>query len=125
MGTSYKGNTKFFRSIGQNAMIVANKFPYKDGYFGISSPSTGNKTRNIVSDNPADAAKAFYDKIALGGIEETYDNGSKQITSMADGTIITYREKSRSDGTPVCEINIKYSSHTGGIKQQKIHFIEG
>lgn len=43
---------------------------------------------------------------------------------MSDGTIITWRVISNSDGTPVVEINIKGSSHTGGLKKQKIHFVE-
>ena len=47
-----------------------------------------------------------------------------RITHMADGSIITWREKSHSDGTSVVEINISGSSHTGGIKKQKIHFVK-
>ena len=43
---------------------------------------------------------------------------------MNDGTVVTMREISSSDGTPVVEINIKGSSHTGGLKNQKIHFME-
>ena len=41
---------------------------------------------------------------------------------MADGSIITWRSVSSSDGSPVVEINIKKSSHSGGLKEQKIHF---
>ncbi|MCD8026974.1 MAG: hypothetical protein LUF33_08675 [Clostridiales bacterium] len=44
---------------------------------------------------------------------------------MADGAVITKRIVSHSDGSPVVDINIKASSHTGGIKQQKIHFVGG
>jgi hypothetical protein len=45
---------------------------------------------------------------------------------MADGSIITMRPVSFSpDGSPVVEINISGSTHTGGLKQQKIHFVEG
>ena len=125
MGTEYKGGTKYYRSVGQNAMIASKTFPYKNGYFGTASPSTGNRTRNIKSDDPLSAAKTFYDKIALGGIEKSYNGGKLHITKMADGTQVSFRETSSSDGSPVCEINIKHSSHTGGIKQQKIHFIKG
>lgn len=124
MGTEYKGGTKYYRSIGQNIAIVKTSIPYQDDYFGVSSPSTGSRTRNIIAENPQEAAKAFYDKIALGGIENIYNNGKLQITRMADGTEITYRQISNSDGSPVCDINIKYSSHTGGIKPQKIHFVK-
>lgn len=124
MGTSYKGNTKYYRSIGQNVMIVASKYDYSGGRFGVNSPSTGNQTRNIASSDNLATAKDFYDKIALGGIEKSYKNGKMKITKMADGTTITMRETSTSDGTPVVEINIKGSTHTGGIKNQKIHFVE-
>jgi hypothetical protein len=41
-----------------------------------------------------------------------------------DGTILSYREVSTSDGTPAVEINIRGSSAHGEIKYQKIHFIE-
>ena len=43
---------------------------------------------------------------------------------MADGTVITMRKVSHSDGTPAVDINIKPSTHTGGVKGQKIHFIQ-
>ena len=124
MGSGYKGNTKYFRSVGQNILPTSLKYDYNNGYFGNSSPSTGNKTRNISSNNPIETAKDFYDHIANGGKEKIYDGGSRKITHMADGTIITWRITSHSDGTPVVEINIKGSSHTGGLKAQKIHFEE-
>ena len=122
MGSGYKGDTKYFRSVGQNILPTSAKYEYNNGLFGKSSPSTGNKTRNISSDDPVATATDFYDRIANGGIEKTYDGGVRRITQMADGTIITWRVTSNSDGTPVVEINIKGSSHTGGLKKQKIHF---
>ena len=125
MGTGYKGNSQYYRSIGQNVLIVASKYKYVNGRFGDSSPSTGNQTRNIQSSDPVHTAQDFYNKLTYGGIEATYDNGNRKITQMADGTIITWRKTSHSDGTSVVEINISGSSHTGGIKKQKIHFIEG
>ena len=63
--------------------------------------------------------------IANGGKEKTCDGGKQKITQMADGTIITWRVTSHSDGTPVVEINIKGSSHTGGLKKQKFILIFG
>ncbi len=124
MGTAYKGNTKYYRSVGQNVLIAKSSYKYQNGRFGDSSPSTGNYTRNIASDNPKATAIDFYNKIALGGIEHSYDGGVRKITNMADGTIISWRSISHSDGTSVVEINIKGSSRTGGIKNQKIHFVE-
>ena len=126
LGTSYKGNTRQHRSVGQNIAITAKVYQYSDGRFGIKSPSTGNITRNISSVDPLKTSKDFYDKIALGGIEKTVLKNGKEIkiTTMADGTIISRRTFSTSDGTPVVEIHINGSSHTGGIKEQKIHFIK-
>ena len=124
MGTTYKGNAEYYRSVGQNILPTASKYPYRNGRFGVNSPSTGNKTRNIASADPLGTAKDFYDRIAYGGVENIYANGDRRITQMADGTIITWRRVSTSDGGPVVEINISSSSHTGGIKKQKIHFVE-
>ena len=53
-----------------------------------------------------------------------FTEDSQRLISPADGTVITMRKKSNSDGTPVVDINIKSSSHTGGIKGQKIHFVQ-
>ncbi|MBR4780292.1 MAG: hypothetical protein IK014_02930 [Lachnospiraceae bacterium] len=124
MGTGYKGGSSYYRSVGQNILITSSHYEYKNGRFGVSSPSTGQRTRNIGSSDPLSTAKDFYDKIAFGGIEKTYKNGQLNITHMADGTIISMRTYSHSDGTPVVEININNSTHTGGIKEQKIHFIK-
>lgn len=124
MGTGFKGNSTYYRSIGQNILPASSKFPYHNGRFGENSPSTGNHTRNIRSSDPLQTAQDFYDTIAYGGKESSYDNGARKITQMADGTIITWRKTSTSDGSPVVEINIRGSNHTGGVKAQKIHFEE-
>lgn len=122
MGTSYKGDTKYFRSIGQNVMVTASAYNYKQGFFGENSIHGSNRTRNIFSENNLKTARDFYDKIACGGKEQRVNDNMK-ITRMADGTVITIRKVSHSDGTPVVDINIRNSMHTGGIKDQKIHFV--
>lgn len=121
MGTSYKGDSKYFRSIGQNVLIASSKYNYCAGYFGENSQHGRNRTRNIISSDNIAAAKDFYNKIAFGGKEQIIN---MRITRMADGTVITIRKVSHSDGTPVVDINIKPSTHTGGVKGQKIHFIQ-
>lgn len=124
MGTYYKGGVTYYRSIGQNVLITSKSYQYNNGYFGTVSPSTGSRTRNISSNNNLETASDFYNKIALGGTEIIRNNGNLRITTMSDGTVITMRKISYSDGTPVVEINISSSTHSGGVKQQKIHFIE-
>lgn len=51
-------------------------------------------------------------------------NGKGTIAKLADGTIVSYRKVSSSDGTPAVDINIKNSKESGGVKQQKIHFVK-
>lgn len=122
MGTIYKGNSKYFRSIGQNVLIAGSSYELNKGYFGESSIHGGNSTRNIFSKDNIKTANDFYNKISLGGIEQKV-NANMRITRMADGTVITMRKVFNSDGTPAVDINIRKSSHTGGIKDQKIHFV--
>ena len=119
MGTGFKGGTYTHHSISDNLSALKSNYKYSKGYFGDKGKGR-DFTRNIVSDNPAKTAKEFYDIAAKGGIEKTTSKG--KISKMADGTIFSYRETSSSDGTPVVEINIKYSTDNGGVKYQKIHF---
>jgi len=123
MGTGYKGGSKIYRSVGQNVLLVSKKYGFAGGHFGDKSPHGGNSTRNIASTDNISTAHDFYDKIAYGGIEKRV-NGNMRITRMNDGTVITMREVSHSDGTPVIDINIKSSSHNGNVKNQKIHFVK-
>lgn len=105
-------------------LIASQSYKYVNGYFGDVSPSTGNKTRNIVSSDNLATANDFYNKIAYGGTEISRNNGNLKITTMSDGTLIAKRNISLSDGTPVVEINIRNSTHNGGVKYQKIHFVK-
>lgn len=123
MGTGFKGNATYYRSIGQNILSTSSRYQYRNGYFGTSSPRGGPKTRNISAADNLGAATDFYNRIAYGGKEKVY-NENMRITTMSDGTIITMRKKSMSDGTPVVDINISRSRGTGGIKKQKIHFVK-
>lgn len=123
MGHGYKGDTGHHHSIGENIAATAAKFPYRDAYFGESSPDSKERNRNIKCGDLAGESKDFYDTIAYGGIEKTLPNGKGVMTEMSDGSIVSFREVSSSDRTPVAEINIKYSSDPSGVKGQKIHFI--
>ena len=128
MGLGYKGDTGHHHTIGENVPALTTDYPLTNGYFGSKGDSQDNIIRHIESADPSATAKDFYDKAAYGGVEnEILDkNGNVKgaTTKMADGTVITWREVSNSDGSPAIDINIKYSSDSGGLKGQKIHFVK-
>ena len=130
MGTSYKGNSPTFRSISENVTALKNDYPFLGGYFGRKGESsTNSRVRNIESADPHATAKEFYNKAAYGGIESDIYNKKTGVvigrkTKLADGSIISWRDVSSSDGTPAVEINIEQSTSNGGVKQQKIHFVK-
>ena len=80
--------------------------------------------RNIKSDDPVKTAQDFYDKAAHGGIKKEMNNVKGVYTKIKDGSILSYREVSSSDGSPAVEINIKQSTDHGDIKYQIIHFVK-
>lgn len=120
----YKGGASYYHNISENVTTVSHFYSYKDGYFGGKSRSKDNYVRIIESENPLSTAKDFYDKIGYGGIEKPLKGGKGYTTKMEDGTILTYRPISSSDGSPAVEINIKGSDSHGKLKSQKIHFTE-
>lgn len=131
MGSGYKGNSDHFHSISENLPSMKDKYSYKGGYFGDKGDNKkNNKVRHIDSDNPSKTAKEFYDTLTHGGKEELiYDKktGEKigKKTTLSDGSVVTWRDVSSSDGSPAVDINIEYSADSGGIKTQKIHFMKG
>lgn len=124
MGHGYKGDTGHHHSITENLGSLTAKYDYSNGYFGEQGKGR-SFVRNISSDDPANTAKDFYDTAAHGGIEGAMYNGKGYVTKMKDGTILSYREVSSSDGSPAVEINIRQSDDNGDIKYQKIHFVKG
>jgi len=123
MGTGYKGGADHHYSIAENLPTLQANYPYSDGYFGVHGQGR-SFTRNIISSDPATEAKNFFDDAAYGGIIKEMSNGKGETVKMKDGSIISYREVSTSDGSPAVEINIKNKDASGGIKKQKIHFVK-
>lgn len=122
MGTGFKGGAASYHSISQNVGALKETYSFRDGYFGIKGQGR-SFVRNIKSDDPVKTAKDFYDKAGYGGIEKSMSNGKGMTTKMADGTILSYRKVSTSDGSPAVEINIHNSRDPAGLKYQKIHFV--
>ena len=124
MGHGYKGDTGHHHSITENLGALTDKYDYHDGYFGTHGQGR-SFVRNIASDDPASTAKDFYDTASYGSIEYDMASGKGKIAKMEDGTILSYREVSSSDGSPAVEINIRQSDEHGELKYQKIHFVQG
>ncbi len=103
MGHGYKGNTGYHHSITENLPSLISEYDYHNGYFGDKGKGR-DFVRNIKSDDPVKTAQAFYDKAAHGGIEHQMENGKGVYAKMKDGSILSYREVSSSDGTPAVEI---------------------
>ena len=125
MGTCYKGGAISYHSIKDNITSTSNSYEYNNGYFGEKGKAKNDFYRQIEASNPIEESKKFYDKIAYGGIEKPMSNGKGYITELKDGTIISYREVTSTEGSPAVEINIKKSTDAGGVKKQKIHFEKG
>lgn len=128
MGLGYKGDTGHHHSVSENLPDLKKDYPLRNGYFGSKADSKDDRVRHILSPDPVTTAKDFYDRISNGGIESDIVDKNGNIkgatTKMADGTVVTWREVSSSDGTPAVDINIKKSTDSGGLKAQKIHFVK-
>ncbi len=124
MGRGFKGDTGHHHTISENLPSLTSHFSFHNGYFGEKGEGT-HFVRVIKSDDPVSTAKDFYNKIAYGGLEYKMSNGKGVFTKMRDGSILSFREVSSSDGSPAVDINISKSNDHGGIKQQKIHFVKG
>ena len=76
-----------------------NRFiPNSDGYFGSRGQSGSSRVRNINGGNQA--ALDFFDDISKNFVNERSISGGGKIRTLSDGTNITYRPSSVSDGTP-------------------------
>lgn len=119
----FKGGTSIQHSIGDNLDDLKDNYDYREGYFGTPSARKNSRVRHIESGDPLATARDFYDRAAKGGLEEPLPNGRGVKTTMSDGTVVSMCEVSGSDKTPVVEIIVRRSDDSGGVKEQKIHFI--
>ena len=122
MGSTYKGGSPTYRSLCDNVeeMKKDPRYHFQDGYFGPKHRNS-RYSHDLFFDDPIAAAKAFYDKIAYGGIENKTDD-NRWITKMKDGTYVTFRIYTSSEGSPAVSINVNESSDNVGIKYHKVHF---
>lgn len=112
---------KKFDNVSDAVIVEKNVVKYEpnaSGYYGV--PGSGSKVRNLPGNK--DTAKDLFTDLSEGYVSEKkrVSNGAEMtIRTMRDGTTITYREVSSSDGTPVVEIH-----NSRALKEQKIHFVE-
>lgn len=108
-------------SVASNLKDLKSMYPISDsGYFGKAS-SKGN-VRFIKSDNPQADAQKFFSVLAKDGKLTGAKKAGVTVVKFKDGTVVTYRIKSHSDGSPV--VSITLSSTQNGVKSnQKIHFV--
>lgn len=107
------------RSLSDNLSALLKQFPLSpSGYFGKRGSS--NPIRRIRSANPEQTAYHFF-KVIANGAGEKRDIPTGIVVALKDGTRITYRVTSSSDGSPA--VDIKILASIGNIKRkQKIHF---
>ena len=116
----FMGGADHQHSISENLDDVKSDYDFEDGYFGDEAASEDK--RHIYSDDPLATARDFYERIGYGGIEEPLPGGKGVKVTMSDGTVISFREVSESDGTPVVQVSIRRSTDSAGVEKQKIHF---
>jgi len=112
-----------FHSLNDNLPNVTRRFPLAPcGKFG----EQGRGARIIRSSAPVGTAYEFFNRITDGYAKIKsipYRDGSKKgcIATLKDGTTVTLRKKSSSDGSPAVDINI---TSPGRVKPHKIHFVK-
>ena len=91
------------------------------GHFGM--PGNGSRNRRIKSADPLATATAFYRLISRGAIKRR-PISTGFVATLKDGTQITIRRRSSSDGTPAIDINVE-NPNDSYVRRQKIHFETG
>ena len=120
MGLHFKGGSIQYRTIRDNLSNLPKKFELKKGYFG--TVGSDYYIREIYSDNPFIDAEELYEHLTYGSTKEKLPNGTSTLAKLADGTIIVYRNTTKSLNYPAIDINITRSNEHGELKNQKIHF---
>lgn len=109
-------------SLNDNLPNVTRRFPLAPcGMFG----EPGKRARLIKSSSPVGTAYEFFNRLSAGyvKIEVIPCKGGKKgcYATLKDGTVITVRKRSTSDGSPAVDIHI---SSPGRVKSHKIHFVK-
>lgn len=116
------------RTLTDNLNALTKEFPlHPNGFFGEPGQSKNNvRVRNITSNDAETTSQRFYElaceqAVSIGDIRDKSGKHKGYVAEMRDGTIISYRWTSTSDGSPAVDINIQ---SVGSVKRQKIHFVQ-
>jgi hypothetical protein len=107
--------------VASNFRSLETRFgPPSSGRYG--TPGSSKSVRRISSTDPDATAKEFFDIASRGGKVTEIKPGVYRA-KFKNGTYITYRKSSKSDGSPAITINPgEKSQHS--IRPHKIHFVE-
>lgn len=121
-GGGYAKSPSSFEALHKNLKSVAAHYPVTaNGYFGAPGKQAKGRTRIIESDKPSKTAKMFFMVAAKDGRIVKYSDGTVTVAKFDDGSRVSYRQTSTSDGSPAVEIIIETPGR-GFPKFQKIHF---
>ena len=140
MGSGYRGyfgNTYGFKQLHQkqvtktvrntssiylNAINTSKLFDFNNGLFGIKNRKKGRRPREIIVKNAQTSAFIFFNTLSKGGKKKSFktSHGFGIEAILDDGTIVTYRPKTASFGSPAVEIR---SSSSNYVKNNKYHIV--
>jgi hypothetical protein len=106
------------RTFTDNLPDLVKEFPLDHGHFGKPSDKTNSIARIIESPDPIATAERFFRLAAEGGTMRT-DKPNIKVAELKDGSFITFRVVSSSDGTPAVDLNLTPPTY---VKTRKIHF---
>lgn len=114
-------------SIRRSAEKTPAKFGYdkETGYFGTKfKDKRSSYYRTISSDNPQKDAEELFSYLVRGGTRVPTDNPHQELYRLPDGTYVSLRIFTSTDGSPAVEISIRKNPNNTKVKSQKIHFID-
>lgn len=112
-----------FHSFADNLPNLTEKFPLEGRQFGEPSTTTRDKTVRIIkSKDPVKTAYEFFGLATEGAESIVHPKAGMSLARLKDGSFVSIRETSSSDGSPAVDLSIKPA---GFVKTRKIHFEKG
>ncbi len=128
MGKGIHGNFRY--TVGHGDHTIADNLPDVEKRFPLSPSGMfgkkGHGARVIETKSPVGTAYELFNRLVEGydKIEPIqYKDGKRKGCKayMNDGSVITFRKRSTSDGSPAVDIKIETQ---GRVKSHKVHFVK-